>query len=526
MTTTVPQSQNSVFQVLKQRWEPSTASFATKADVSDDIIAAVQSTGVPMPANIRSVLGNLVLTLCREAGVSVPVHGVPSNSWPLSRRAAQPSSPATPQRWPPSLREYATRSFTACGADEKARADTERALESAINAAIADGTLWVIDWAARPDPIASPGSATRPKRKFEYAVAPSSPSPIPQQTDAHGLRNWLRRDCTASVKTKTDVAGAGAAGEEGDEERIRKRAIRFGSSLSASRTPTPPRPLSRNATQDVSLDAGPVTGTSRNLEKQYLRLTSAPDPAAVRPEPVLRQALQLVKNKLARGGEYSAACEQFKSIRQDLTVQHLRDDFAVEVYETHGRVALEQGDFGEFNQCQTQLFSLYESVPEASRNRCEFAAYRILYYLLIGRPDGITKSIVDLNQESRASPEVRTAMDLRRAAMIGDYHEFFRIVPRWNRKSALPLIAEIGKKVRDQAFRVIVKSYRPTVPVSHVQKELGFTGTRGMSECLEFLRGYGARLIRGADQEVEIDTKTTAPNVSVTPPPSVSPTVF
>ena len=46
---------------------------------------------------------------------------------------------------------------------------------------------------------------------------------------------------------------------------------------------------------------------------------------------------------------------QFKAIRQDLTVQHVNDEFAVGVYEEHARLALENDDLNEFNQVRAAL---------------------------------------------------------------------------------------------------------------------------------------------------------------------------
>jgi SAC3 family protein LENG8/THP3 len=147
--------------------------------------------------------------------------------------------------------------------------------------------------------------------------------------------------------------------------------------------------------------------------------------ADVRPEYILHQTFDLLKKKWRMENNYNYICEQFKSLRQDLTVQHIRNEFTVSVYETHARIALEKGDLGEYNQCQTQLRALYASGIKG--NAVEFKAYRILYFIHTANRSALNDAIADLTTADKEEGPIKHALNVRSALALGNYHKFFQL---------------------------------------------------------------------------------------------------
>ncbi|XP_012073414.1 SAC3 family protein A isoform X2 [Jatropha curcas] len=275
------------------------------------------------------------------------------------------------------------------------------------------------------------------------------------------------------------------------------------------------------AVEDIDWDALTVKGTSQEIEKRYLRLTSAPDPSTVRPEEVLERALHMVQNSQKN---YLYKCDQLKSIRQDLTVQRIRNQLTVKVYETHARLAVEVGDLPEYNQCQSQLKTLYAEGIEGCH--MEFAAYNLLCVILHSNNNrDLVSSMSRLTKEAKKDKAVKHALAVRAAVTSGNYVMFFRLyktAPNLN-TCLMDLYVE---KMRYKAVSCISRSYRPTVPVSYIAQVLGFPSaaeghdqdSAGLDECIEWLKAHGACLTADGSGELLLDTKASSSSLYIPEP--------
>ena len=380
------------------------------------------------------------------------------------QRQAPPPEPARPQKlsWSPAVRQYVQRAFeqdhAIPGIDQRAM---QEKLKFIITAAAESGDLQNIDWTTCPLPqhlikqerdqaalygaqdalIANINASAPPlpqadgtfsprlspkKRKSadidsvepeERAVTP--PWKKNKKNTKNGLEERISGKANKQDKKQKKAEAMRTHAAEKSTDKLEKRRQRFGYV-----TPEPSPYVSSRDDSPAPL-TGPLVGTCQKLEKNYFRLTAPPPPDTVRPLPILEQALDLIRKKWKKENNYTYACDQLKSLRQDLTVQHIKNEFTVKVYETHARIALQMADLGEYNQCQTQLRALYRL--KLGGNPEEFVAYRILYLLYTCNRTDMNDVLADLTPADKQKPGVRHALQVRSALASGNYHRFFRL---------------------------------------------------------------------------------------------------
>lgn len=289
------------------------------------------------------------------------MYGAPvsvSVSTPKVQQVATSSSakPAVPEKQPNSLKEFVKRSFAQCSNDSE-RQHVSKELNVLIEKVTAGGRLAVHRWDLEPSPLPSVTPKTvssednaaiaGKKRKSRWDdtgdAVPSVYGPsLSVDTSSSSVAN-------GNVPLSARSMSSNGFPNTPEEMQMRmKRASRFQEDTKQAEMDLKGNAASKKAKKrkgnngfaaqtDVSnggsggglseaeMESLKIIGTCQKLEKDYFRLTSPPLPHQVRPDSVLRKAIQLIKQKW-EGDEvdYVYMCSQLKSIRQDLTVQHIK----------------------------------------------------------------------------------------------------------------------------------------------------------------------------------------------------------
>ncbi|TPX39576.1 hypothetical protein SeMB42_g06326 [Synchytrium endobioticum] len=396
---------------------------------------------------------------------------------------AQPPAKGGTAKYPPSLKAYVHRAFDLC--DPTKRDEVEQYLQKVVKDAMLKMTINTTDWENMPLPPAciatketvdkstTKTSNVKPITSKAAVTLPIVPSPKKDKQKKKKIK--LDADDTPmddGLRYNAALASIGA-----DDERRAQRAVRFGSEekvlKSSKRRFQEERPGSDDIPIGDAKDPHVIVGTSTNLEKRYLRLTAAPDPSTVRPLHILRKSLEFVLKKYMEDDKnYAYVNDQLKSIRQDMTVQSIKNEFTAEVYEKHARIALEKSDLGEYNQCQTQLKYLY-SAGVTSKYAHEFVAYRILYMLHTMNRTELNTIMAELTLEQKQSTSIAHALRVRKATNSTDYHTFFKNYLNAPNMAGY-LMDHFVERERIRGLRVMCKAFRPSLSVSLVATQLGF----------------------------------------------------
>lgn len=508
------------------------ASKSQRAQNENSAGNASKSPGVPAPAYVKAAP--------KPAGAS-------------AEKVGQEQGGA--KAWPPSLRAFVERAFQACKGDVD-RAALQINLKHIITEASTKGELWTRDWDTMPLPLSRrpDEGGDQAERKARSRSSSRSRSRSRSSSPSSSERGWGRdskprldrQQSTDSWKTNDswkakrkgkknkknklvfdDQESSPVVGEH-ERQKRQRRAGRFGDDSLKSpvlKSPVVRKPvkgmltaqnaglvsLGGQAVDEYNPDAA-IKGTCEDLEKSYFRLTSAPDPSTVRPQPVLEVALERL-NSLERNYWYDS--DQLKGIRQDLTVQHIYNEFTVKVYEYHARLALEAKEVGEFNGIQTRLIELYAEGLKG--NEMEFLAYLIINSTVTGKTAlEMLPVLKRITKEAIGDPAVKHAMAVRKAVLANDWVAYFRLYQSAPNNNARFLDLYMDK-LRFKAITVCVRVLRTVVPVRDLIKTLGFDVVPEVTAeeesippydaCTAWLTAHGA-VLQGEGADLVVDCKS------------------
>ena len=249
----------------------------------------------------------------------------PADFAPSQRPQPQPQQQLKPEQntsnassssvieWPQSLKDYIKKNFDSCSTDEQ-KALVQAKLRPIVTDAVANKLLLEIDWNSEPLLLHhQDGQITQRNQKKVQRVKRRRDDRDISKSMPRDDRKRQRRSSSRNLNESS--GGSLIKADKAELSKRQERANRFRSSLSKSvnrensnrgggrasvsqsrddRTLNLLRNIAGRGGQ-VNWDLVVIKGTCQNLEKDYFRLTSPPDPASVRPEKVLKRAIKALK---------------------------------------------------------------------------------------------------------------------------------------------------------------------------------------------------------------------------------------
>lgn len=418
------------------------------------------------------------------------------------------------QKWPESLKEFILKSYT--NANKKLNTDQKikfnNQIQHLIKKSYLNNLMQINDWSNQKIPILDNVAQLdlfclllKQDKSESIKIDTTSIDTLTQPEPTLSKIDDLKYDVNTIRTSQFDFV-----------ERKRQRSERF-----AIKNQCSTKVLLSNSTAQVN----DKIGRCQDLEKDYLRLTSKPNYDLIRPQKVLQKSLRFVLKKYQDNKDYLYLINQFKSIRQDLTVQHIQNEFSIYTYETNAKISLEHNDLKEFNLCQSQLKLLYNLKRQHDINykkkfyrfEVEILVFRILYLLLnndYAELFNLKLQIVKTYDLFFKTPKeifffntINILYDMITNLLLGNYYRLFKHLNFFDSQKELKLVYKLMEnnlieKIRLNVLKTISLSYR-NITFNNLIEFLNF---KSIDNTNDFFKKHSLN-INIINKETILDTK-------------------
>lgn len=235
-----------------------------------------------------------------------------------------------------------------------------------------------------------------------------------------------------------------------------------------------------------------MIGTSTKLEKEYLRAHSEMinDSENVRPLHVLVNAYDFVKNKYKETKDYKYILNQLKSIRQDMLLQNIKNDFCVKVYETSTEISILNEDMENANITLSMLIrELYNTIH--SENEYQFYRYYLIYNILydIKEMNYIIQEEKFISYKNR----MRDIIDIMKAMNEKNFIKLFSLFSKLNSEKEKKMLIPFVVYYQIQAMIILSYGFYTMIDINYIYEKIGRDSTK--EEFINFMKEIGVMMI-------------------------------